>query len=81
MYVIEDGRGHIWWLEEDSLVTSRKHQHISQQLSSKDGCLAVENPTAPDMVWVWASPPLPSLSPPPSPLCYSYTVTPASLPG
>lgn len=59
MYVIEDGRGHIWWLEEDSLVTSRKHQHISQQLSSKDGCLAVENPTAPDMVWVWASPPLP----------------------
>lgn len=42
MYVIEDGRGHIWWLEEDSLVTSRKHQHISQQLSSKDGCLAVE---------------------------------------
>lgn len=40
--VIEDRRGHIWWLEEDSLVASRKHQHSSQQLSSKDGRLAVE---------------------------------------
>lgn len=36
MSVIEDRRGHIWWLEEDSLVASRKHQHSSQQLSSKD---------------------------------------------
>lgn len=34
--VIEDKWGHIWWLEEDSLVASRKHQHSSQQLSSKD---------------------------------------------
>lgn len=34
--VIEDRWGHIWWLEEDSLVASRKHQHSSQQLSSKD---------------------------------------------
>lgn len=40
--VIEDRWGHIWWLEEDSLVASRKHQHSSQQLSSKDGRLAVE---------------------------------------
>lgn len=41
--VIEDRWGHIWWLEEDSLVASRKHQHSSQQLSSKDGRLAVES--------------------------------------
>lgn len=59
MSVIEDRWGHIWWLEEDSLVASRKHQHSSQQLSSKDGRLAVENPAPPDMVWVLASPTLP----------------------
>lgn len=79
--VIEDRWGHIWWLEEDSLVASRKHQHSSQQLSSKDGRLAVENPAPPDMVWVWASPTLPFPLPSPLPsLGYPYTVTSASLP-
>lgn len=61
-------------------MASRKHQQSSQHLSSKGGCLVVENPTP--KKWFGFGP-LPLVLPLPSPLPslgYSYTVTSASLP-